>query len=164
MYSGGVRRLLGPRYYRDYGGFGGNLIEPSWGRPLGGPVYGMDRSYMYDRPCREPYRDRPYYSKASSNSLSGVIREIEDEMYKQDDSARKTCQDGEKLADYRYQALSDLLADAYDIFDRVSEDMSRVEPEELIRIISKFKSRINYVRTGKLNDLDPAKRRDIIRL
>jgi len=92
-----------------------------------------------------------YYSDPKYvTSLESLMGNIEQEMYSQEEKAHQSCVEGEESAIYRYQALSDLLADAADAYDNASRNPSYAL--ELPRIVAVIKSRFNHARSGKLSN------------
>lgn len=86
------------------------------------------------------------------DSLESLMTQIEEEMYDQEEKARRSCVEGEETALHRYQAMSDLLDDATDALEEIQANPSA--SLELPKYISLVKSRFARARKGRLSDYD----------
>jgi len=129
------------------------------------PLVGSGRRYptrmpmpMRPRPSVDMFGGTSYYGTdvRSLSALENLMQDIEDEMYSQEDKANRTCVEGQETANYRYQAMNDLLADANDVFEDARMNGQAYGPEDLANMVYTFRGRLGRAKNGRLSDFDPS--------
>ena len=120
------------------------------------PLVGSGRGYYPGFRARSSAIDlldgMPHYGvdERSLATMEYLIKDIEDEMYKQEEKANRSCIEGEETALHRYQALNDLLADTVDAYNVATTTPAAAA--DLRSTIAVIKNRLSRARYGKLSD------------